>query len=908
MGVLDDIGVLEKGVLSTSAFSGFVNDVKKRLTTGKGIFKSPTIGKQADPIENFNLAKIEDALLFPDFHRVWKDRYTKTVQQLNIPGSFQSVPKIPAAPIIDPTALAKKLGAPSPPPAKFPDVLFEIQGSPPPSGGNPPPTILHVISGDLINTTIFFDKYLKGLDPLDPKIIAKLISVLNAAPAKISPKQPNPLTKKHGYTEQHLFEEAVYAAQRNAHDELMIRAADPAFLPSLIVQMASGQNEILLTEVYAIVAKHQPAQMATSVFELAAQEVLMQHQVKLQCIALLGQNIGSGEVIKALAATPEEQGGLGLLNMSKSKSDQIPGDEKPAYASDTNAGSTGSSPTLSGGGSQATTTGDQNPFMQGQSAQDEMPPGPTPTNEMTYGGGNIIGGDTPSDEYPPAASASPDAPSQQPSGFGFGGQPDESPPDGGQVGSSNQNAQNSGVSSTQQQSPFGLEPPDEVQPSGVQGGGGNSQSNVSPWASPPADDYPAQGNQGQTSPPGAGGGWGGAPTDEGSISQEPVKLPQEAPEGGETMAAGNPSDPYTEPEVELEPVPTISSDKMQLAPEGTDAANRSSNDDDDYPSPGGSKSSKSGLKPSGKVRERIKDLIEGGPTCEGCLGPLPDWRALGAPTPKNQINFAGYQGGPTSDKWSKPLKGAPGARNIIGSGFTDKATIQALLDGGKTSTNPVQAVPTSCGNLSSWIFNNLVGTGDKPIKFNVSNAQDNVKSTNAGFAQGSNSYGAGGNVKIGTLGFDFVYTGAALGAWMSMFNQENLVNRTPKYGDVYLTCEAFGTGGGKTIGTVRHTGVIVEWHPEEGWFGTADAGAGNMGSNVPGATAEGATQGMAYTIRKLLLDTEGRSYIVSPEGHQAKSVVYLAGFIHMDIFVKNLKDHGSKIWGDENKDLPAWIT
>ena len=46
MGVLDDIGVLEKEALSTSAFSGFVNDVKKRLTTGKGIFKSSNNGSR----------------------------------------------------------------------------------------------------------------------------------------------------------------------------------------------------------------------------------------------------------------------------------------------------------------------------------------------------------------------------------------------------------------------------------------------------------------------------------------------------------------------------------------------------------------------------------------------------------------------------------------------------------------------------------------------------------------------------------------------------------------------------------------------------------------------------------------------------------------------------------------------
>lgn len=887
MGVLDDVGVLEKGVLSTSAFSGFVNDLKKRLTTGKSIFKSPTIGKQADPIENFNLAKIEDPLLFPDFHRVWKDRYTKTVQQLNVPGSFQSVPKVPVAPIIDPTALAKKLGAPATPPAKFPDVLFEMQGLPPPSGGTPPPTIFHVISGDLINTTIFFDKYLKDLDPLDPKIIAKLLSALNAAAAPISPKQPNPLAKKHGYIEQYNFEKTVYAAQRNAHAQLMIRAADPAFLPSLIAQMASGQNEILLTEVYAIVAKNQPTQMATSVFELAAQEILMQHQVKLQCIALLGQNIGSGEVIKALAATPEEQGGLGLLNMSKSKSDQIPGDEKPAYASDTNAGSTGSSPTLSGGGSQATTTGDQNPFMQGQSAQDEMPTGPTPTNEMTYGGGNIIGGDTPSDEYPPAASASPDTPSQQPSGFGFGGQPDESPPDGGQVGSSKQNAQNSGLSSTQQQSPFGFEPPDEVQPSGVQGSGGNSQSKVSPFDSPPADDYPAQGNQGQTSPPGAGGGWGGAPADEGSISQEPAKLPQEAPEGGETMGTENPSDPHQDPEVPLEPVPIISSNKMEVPPEGTGAANSSSNDGDDYPSPGGSKSSKSKLKSGGKIRGRLKDLIEGGPSCDGALGPLPDWSQF--KIPHVQINFVGYRGGPVDKKWSDPIRGAGG---YIGVGFGDFATIDALLKN-PNPNNPLQKVPTSCGNLSSWIFNNLVGTGSKLINFQISDAKKTI--TELGFIE-ANSYGNNGNhPKFGTMGFNFVYTGGALGAWMKMYNTDDIVNKTPGYGDVYLTTD--GTN-------VRHTGVIVDWRPEEGWFGTADAGAGNMGG--AGGDAKTATQGMCYTKRPLRLATNGKSYITSPEGHQAKAEIYLLGYFPMEIFIKKIKDggYGEKIWGDEK---PAWL-
>ena len=154
------------------------------------------------------------------------------------------------------------------------------------------------------------------------------------------------------------------------------------------------------------------------------------------------------------------------------------------------------------------------------------------------------------------------------------------------------------------------------------------------------------------------------------------------------------------------------------------------------------------------------------------------------------------------------------------------------------------------------------------------------------------------------MGFEFVYTAATLGAWTSMYGVEDLVNRTPKYGDIYLTRDKGGI--------VRHTGAIVEWRPDENWFGTADAGQGNMGSNDPkGGTADErakkATQGMAYTIRKLRLNTDSRSYIVTPEGHQAGGEVYLAGFINMEIFIIKLKDYGNQVWGDDNKNKPTWI-
>jgi len=203
MGVLEDIGIINNKNISPSAFSGFIIDVKKRLKTGAGIFKSPTIGKSADPIENFDLARIEDQFLFPEFHRIWKERFTKTLQQLNLPSAHQAVPKIPAAPLIDPTALARSLGVKNAPKAKFPDILHEMMGQPPPGAIQAPPaTINHVIANNPVKTAEFFQQHLSGLDP-EPKIINQILEIVNKSPGTIVKQEPDPRTLKYGYTEQH---------------------------------------------------------------------------------------------------------------------------------------------------------------------------------------------------------------------------------------------------------------------------------------------------------------------------------------------------------------------------------------------------------------------------------------------------------------------------------------------------------------------------------------------------------------------------------------------------------------------------------------------------------------------------------------------------------------------------------
>ena len=908
MGVLDDIGILNNKQLSKSAFSGFIIDLKKRLKTGNGIFKSPTIGKQADPIENFDLAKIEDQFLFPEFHRIWKERYTKTVQQLNLPSAYQAVPKIPLAPLVDPTALAKIMGVKDAKPVKFPDILFEIQGLPPPGAPPAPPaTIKDVLTNNLVKTAEFFDQYLKGLNPLDPKIIEKLINAVNKAPGGIVPQLPDPRVLKHGYTQQHNFEKSIYLAQIKAHTELMARAADPTFLPNLIAQMASGQNDMLLTEVYAIASKHQPTPMSTSDFEIAAQEVLLQHQVKLECIALLGQNIGSGEIIRALAATPEDQGGLGLLDMSKSKSDQTSGNENPQGTTTASGGSTTTPSTTTLSGMPAQTGGNENvsqsPFAaSGQPVQDEAPPGASGTggsSSPSYGSGYGMGGETPADEYPPPPGASPGGSAQQPAGFGFGGPSDEVPPGGSQgQGSLGSGPQGSGGPATQQGSPFGFEaPPDEAPPPGAQGGGGNAQSNVSPWAGPLADDYPNQGNQGQATPP----GWGGAPPDEGSQQQEPPKIPQESPEGGETMGAAIPTDPQGDPDVPIDPPPNTTSKDMQI-PEGIGNSYSSGDDDSDEGDDGGSGSSKNspGFKNT-SVRKRIKDLIEGGKTCTGgCLGPAPDFSKMPSPPPGGgfiQGTFRGFTGSDSSvhPAWAKVIDGAG---STIGGGFSSVAEITSVM-GKADPSNHTQPVATSCGQLSSWLVRNVIMTPSRAngppvsISWDDQTAKDNFQKS--GITSGVNGYDK--KHSIGGTGFQFAYTAAALGAWVSLDNldvTDPLKAPPPSYGDIFLTIDGEGT--------IRHTGIVIDWRPSDGWWATADAGQGNMGA-AAGDPAK-ASQGMAYCKR--ILKFNGTKYLVTAEAAQAGSgqLKFFHGYVNMDIFVKKLKADYSGQW--DKFGIPDW--
>lgn len=946
MGVLDDIGILNNKQISKSAFSGFVIDVKKRLKTGAGIFKSPTIGKPADPIENFDLARIEDQFLFPEFHRIWKERFTKTVQQLNLPSAHQAVPKIPIAPLIDPTALARKLGVKEPKKAKFPDILYEIMGQPPPAGIQAPPaTIKDVMTNNPVKTAEFFQQYLSGLEP-SPKIIAKIIEIVGKPPGNIVPQLPDPRTLKYGYTEQYNFEKAIYSAQRKAHAALMARAADPTFIPSLITQMMSGQNDLLLTEVYEIVSKFQPTPMSTSVFEIAAQEILMQHQVKLQCVALLAQNIGSGQIVQALAATPEDQGGLGLIDMSKSQKDQTSGDEKTQQSAGSSGGSASvqSTSTISGdpavGGGSSAGGENNSPFApSGQPVADEPPPGGGGTGGPSgpnYGDGYGMGS-PPTDEYPPAGAA-PGGPAQQPSGFGFGGPEPDVPPGGSQgQGSLASGPQGGGGPSGQQGSPFGFEAPaDEVPPPGAQGGGGNSQGNVSPWDTPP-DNYPSEQGSGQAAPP----GWGGAPPDEGSPPYEQPPLPNDEPEKGEILGPENPKDPATDPEVPIDDPPAIGSKDMhpEYAPENAGNSDDSDNDDGGV---GKSSKNKNNGVGSSKVRQRIRDLLEGGPTVPldenakakgfkygGACGPKPDYASM--PEKKIFGKFVGYSYGRCEDReWDTVIPGTYMTGLPIGNGYANATQIAGNVANRNTDPNATQSVVTSCTQLAGYVLGNVIyGPRDnyvdkKGFKGGVSKlywsitAEEHELAHRSGCAphnSAGNAVGAEHPLAAG-LGIDALWWAAANGCWVNAYpfpyGKYGVVGDPakaprPKYGDIYLFYEP------PPRKSFRHVGIILDWHPEEGWWSRADAGQGNMNQAAKDAgwdgvvAAQKAQQGMSISKDILTIGTNGAFYggnnrdgIGAP---QDKRII--GGWCDMEAFAKKMKEkYRDQL---EAMGMPPWL-
>lgn len=320
MGILDDLQFIADNYVSADVFFRYIADVKRKLITGKGIFDSPDLDDFQDIADDKHVVLLENYIIFPNFHRIWGERYTRMLKQINLSGQFRLVAQ--GVPLIDPTALAKALGSKEKQEVKIPDIFFEIQGqSTPDKPGEPPPIITDVMQEMMTATpttkTIkYFTKYMSDVDPMDPNVMKKFLSVLTAPEALPKPKFPRPQLSQYGYEQRRNFEKNLYKSQLVTHTTLMATA--PALFPAAIAELSSGAGcNTLLKTIYQTAKSTQPESMETSRLEIAAKEILLQHQVKLQCAILFGLNLGSGAILDALVTTPKNSGGVGLTDPSQ---------------------------------------------------------------------------------------------------------------------------------------------------------------------------------------------------------------------------------------------------------------------------------------------------------------------------------------------------------------------------------------------------------------------------------------------------------------------------------------------------------------------------------------------------------------------------------------------------------------
>jgi len=309
MGVLEDVGVIKDGKVSDSAFRKYIEDVKKMLESGQGIFPpGVTCNMDVKPTPGANLLQLEDQELFPDFHRIWRPRYENMVLSLDVPGDFQ-LAKNGLLPLIDPTAVATTLGL-KPPPLDLPGALTAMLSGPP---MGTQPFIVAYFNDIAVNPSKILEFLKPGSD-----FMKIMIPSLSIPPL---PNIPNPLLLKFGYTEQFNFELALGLAPVKTQLKLMVPALFIDKMPGIIAKLAQGDVlGGLVKFVCDIVAEDQPKSMSTSSLEIAAQQVLQQHQVKYQALTFVGQQIGSGVVTKGLATTSFDSGGLEIIK------DEVPED------------------------------------------------------------------------------------------------------------------------------------------------------------------------------------------------------------------------------------------------------------------------------------------------------------------------------------------------------------------------------------------------------------------------------------------------------------------------------------------------------------------------------------------------------------------------------------------------------
>lgn len=300
MGILTDRGVLVNGKLDDGYWRKYVEDVKKMLATGEGIFPPGIVCTQkVKPNPNAAQLDIGNKNVYPEFTRIWYPRYENMVKSLDVNGDFQAA-KNGLLPIIDPTAVAKVIGA-TPPDLDLPAALaFMIAGPP---MGTPAFATLHFpsLAADPVA--------LAGLLAPGSEFLSILIPSVPIPPI---PSIPDPRLFEYGYTEQFNFELALGLAPLKTHLKSMVPALALSELPNIVGKLVGLDPGGLIEFMCKLVGGEHPKPMSTSSTEIAAQQVLIQHQVKFQALGFIGQQVGSGVVTDGIAKAPYISGGLDI--------------------------------------------------------------------------------------------------------------------------------------------------------------------------------------------------------------------------------------------------------------------------------------------------------------------------------------------------------------------------------------------------------------------------------------------------------------------------------------------------------------------------------------------------------------------------------------------------------------------
>lgn len=307
MGTLTDAGIVKDGKATDEAFRGYVKDVIKMCSTGEGLFPDGIkCSKKVDPVPGADMLQLEDKKKFPEFHSVWRPRYDKMVSTLDADGDFQLAKTLPGigTAFMDPTAVAVAMGA-HPPNMDLEKALAAMLAAQ-----------AKLVAFDPFTPPAFqafIGAYMSDLNPLDPAILDKAKNIIIPSfPIPLIPQLPNPVLLDFGYTEQYKFDLDLALAPVKTQAKMMLPAVIIGDLPGIMTKLLQGDVGALIQFICDQTASEQPEPMSTSSLEIAAQQILQQHQVKMQALTFVGQNIGSGVVTSGLARAPGPAG-LGIL-------------------------------------------------------------------------------------------------------------------------------------------------------------------------------------------------------------------------------------------------------------------------------------------------------------------------------------------------------------------------------------------------------------------------------------------------------------------------------------------------------------------------------------------------------------------------------------------------------------------